>query len=228
MGGHESPHLTSGHSCSVCHEKYSWAPRYELDWETPVQLLVATILAAQCTDEAASTKVTKNAVQEVSRRESLRQRGTFSALEEDLKPTRVSITARKAKKGAGAPCKGLVETLRRRGAEDDGGDDHALDGRRPPRPANVVLNNAFQLPTGVNRGHARPARSAQRMGLSTQKKPEKIEVDLIEPRAEERMGVSSAPAMVLQHGPVTTPVLSTQPRLPSECMFRGPLSEAGA
>src|SRR3954449_3530102 len=25
--------------------------RYELDWETPLQLLVATILAAQCTDE---------------------------------------------------------------------------------------------------------------------------------------------------------------------------------
>jgi endonuclease-3 len=24
--------------------------RYELDWETPLQLLVATILAAQCTD----------------------------------------------------------------------------------------------------------------------------------------------------------------------------------
>ena len=25
--------------------------RYELDWESPLQLLVATILAAQCTDE---------------------------------------------------------------------------------------------------------------------------------------------------------------------------------
>src|SRR5438128_8304811 len=25
--------------------------RYELDWQTPLQLLVATILAAQCTDE---------------------------------------------------------------------------------------------------------------------------------------------------------------------------------
>ena len=32
--------------------------RYELDWETPVQLLVATILAAQCTDERVN-RVTK-------------------------------------------------------------------------------------------------------------------------------------------------------------------------
>ena len=31
-------------------EKYPDA-RYELDWSTPLDLLVATILAAQCTDE---------------------------------------------------------------------------------------------------------------------------------------------------------------------------------
>ena len=32
--------------------------RYELEWKTPVQLLVATILAAQCTDERVN-QVTK-------------------------------------------------------------------------------------------------------------------------------------------------------------------------
>src|SRR5437588_11986210 len=32
------------------HETYPDA-RYELNWENPLQLLVATILAAQCTDE---------------------------------------------------------------------------------------------------------------------------------------------------------------------------------
>src|SRR5205085_5574830 len=32
------------------HQQYPNA-RYELDWENPLQLLVATILAAQCTDE---------------------------------------------------------------------------------------------------------------------------------------------------------------------------------
>ena len=31
-------------------EKYPNA-RYELDWTTPLELLVATILSAQCTDE---------------------------------------------------------------------------------------------------------------------------------------------------------------------------------
>src|SRR5689334_7243238 len=65
-------------------EKYPDA-RYELDWSSPLDLLVATILAAQCTDERVN-RVTKTLFR------AYRTAGDYAGadlavLEEEVKPT---------------------------------------------------------------------------------------------------------------------------------------------
>ena len=84
------------------HQKYPGA-RYELDWETPVQLLVATILAAQCTDERVN-KVTKTLFVKYHDAKAYAN-ADISVLEEDLKPT--GFYREKDKKVQNA-CKDLV------------------------------------------------------------------------------------------------------------------------
>src|SRR3954452_3225403 len=59
--------------------------RYELDWETPVQLLVATILAAQCTDERVN-QVTPGLFKKSPDARAYAE-ADLAGLEEDLKPT---------------------------------------------------------------------------------------------------------------------------------------------
>src|ERR1041384_5648275 len=59
--------------------------RYELDWETPLELLVATILAAQCTDERVN-RVTKTLFKKYPGAQAYADADT-AELEEDLKPT---------------------------------------------------------------------------------------------------------------------------------------------
>src|SRR3954447_9392827 len=83
------------------HDKYPGA-RYELDWETPLQLLAATILAAQRTDERVN-QVTKTLFTKYPDAKSYAE-ADLSALEEDLKPT--GFYREKAKKVQNA-CKDL-------------------------------------------------------------------------------------------------------------------------
>src|SRR5262249_19262691 len=152
------------------HAKYPGA-RYELDWETPLQLLVATILAAQCTDERVN-RVTKTLFPKYPDAKAYAEADT-SVLEEDLKPT--GFYREKAKKELGA-CKDLGERF---GGEVPKTMDEMLTLYGVARKtANVVLNNAWQLPTGVI-VDTHVQRVSQRMGLTTQKNPEKIEVDLM-------------------------------------------------
>src|SRR5215468_6794238 len=66
------------------HQKHPDA-RYELDWETPEQLLVATILAAQCTDERVN-KVTKTLFVKYPSPEAFAE-ANLAELEEELRPT---------------------------------------------------------------------------------------------------------------------------------------------
>src|SRR5690242_11054197 len=59
--------------------------KYELNWQTPFQLLVATILAAQCTDERVN-KVTATLFVKYPDPQAFADADS-EELEEDLKPT---------------------------------------------------------------------------------------------------------------------------------------------
>src|SRR5947209_15491116 len=78
--------------------------RYELDWETPLQLLVATILAAQCTDERVN-QVTPGLFAKYPDARAYAEADT-AQLEEDLKPTGFYRNKARAVQGA---CRALVE-----------------------------------------------------------------------------------------------------------------------
>src|SRR5437868_4902486 len=121
--------------------KYPGA-RYELDWETPLQLLVATILAAQCTDERVN-QVTPRLFKKYPDAKAYADAPT-AALEEDLKPTGFY---RQKTKTVQDVCKALVERF---GGEVPRTMEEMVTLPGVARKtANVVLNNAFQLPTGI-------------------------------------------------------------------------------
>src|SRR5690349_15250228 len=77
--------------------------RYELDWKTPLDLLVATILAAQCTDERVN-RVTATLFPKYPTAQAYADAPT-AELEEELKPTGFY---RQKTKTVQAACKELV------------------------------------------------------------------------------------------------------------------------
>ena len=151
-------------------EKYPDA-RYELDWASPLDLLVATILAAQCTDERVN-RVTRTLFR------TYRTAGDYAGadlavLEEEVKPT--GFYRQKARTIQEA-CKVLVARF---GGRVPATMDEMLTIPGVARKtANVVLNTAFGLPSGVI-VDTHVARVSRRMGLTTEEKPEKIEADLM-------------------------------------------------
>jgi uracil-DNA glycosylase len=164
--------------------------RYELVWETPVQLLVATILAAQCTDERVN-QVTPRLFRKYPDAAAFAAADTGD-LEDLLKPT--GFYRQKAA-AVQAVCRHLIEHFR--GEVPRTIDEMVKLPGVARKTANVVLNNAFKIPSGVI-VDTHVQRVSQRMGLSDQKKPEKIEIDLMRlvPKSE---WVFFGPAMVL-HG----------------------------
>ncbi len=172
--------------------KYPGA-RYELNYETPFQLLVATILAAQATDERIN-RVTPALFAKYPGAKAFAE-ADRAELEKDLKPT--GFYRNKAK--AVQECaRALVERF---------------GGEVPPRmedlvtlpgvarkTANVVLNNAFRIPSGII-VDTHVQRVSQRLGLSAQTRPEKIEQDLMRLVPQEEW-VQFGPALVL-HGRYT-------------------------
>lgn len=167
--------------------------RYELDWETPEQLLVATILAAQCTDERVN-KVTKTLFVKYPSPQAFAD-ADLTELEEELRPT--GFYRQKAK---------TVKEVNRAICDYHGGKVPASMEEMVTLPgiarksANVVLNTAFNMPTGII-VDTHVSRVAPRIGLSKKEKPEEIEADLMKlvPKDE---WTFFGPAMVL-HGRYT-------------------------
>jgi endonuclease-3 len=151
-------------------EKHPGA-RYELDWTTPLELLVATILAAQCTDERVN-KVTATLFKKYPSAQAYADADT-AELEEDLKPTGFFRQKTKTVQGV---CR---EILRRFGGEVPRTIEQltTLPGVAR-KSANVVLNTAFNMPSGII-VDTHVARVSQRMALSKHDKPEDIEEDLM-------------------------------------------------
>jgi len=143
----------------------------ELIFSSPLELLVATILSAQCTDKRVNL-VTAELFRKYRSAADYANAGA-AQLEQDIRTT--GFFRNKAK-NLQACCRKLVE---RHGGEVPRTMEELtrLDGVGR-KTANVVLGNAF----GVNAGVAvdtHVTRLSQRLGLTKQKDPEKIERELM-------------------------------------------------
>ena len=143
-----------------------------LDFRTPLELLVATILSAQCTDQRVNL-VTKELFRKYPAAGHY-ARAPLAELERDIQST--GFFRNKAKNIQNA-CRLLAEQY---GGEVPQELDKLVElpgiGRKT---ANVVLGTAFGLPTGIA-VDTHVGRLSQRLGLSGHKDPEKIERDLME------------------------------------------------
>jgi endonuclease III len=143
-----------------------------LEFETPVQLLVATILSAQCTDKQVNI-VTRTLFQEYPTAAEFAA-ADLARLEKAIKPTGFFRNKAKAIK---ACCQKLVE-LHGGEVPRDLESLVALPGVGR-KTANVVLGTAFGLPTGVV-VDTHVTRITRRLGLTQEKDAVKIERDLME------------------------------------------------
>ncbi|NGO37944.1 endonuclease III [Limisphaera ngatamarikiensis] len=144
----------------------------ELEYSNPLELLIATILSAQCTDKRVN-QVTRTLFQKY-RSAADYARAPLSELEQAIRTT--GFYKNKAR-NIQACCRALVE---RHGGQVPRTMEEltALEGVGR-KTANVVLGNAFGLNEGiVVDTHVR--RVARRLGLTRQKNPEKIEQELMQ------------------------------------------------
>jgi endonuclease-3 len=142
-----------------------------LEYETPVQLLVATILSAQCTDKQVNL-VTRTLFQSYPDAAAFAA-ADMEALENAIKPT--GFFRNKAK-NIKACCQQLLE---RHGGEVPQDLESLVQlsgvGRKT---ANVVLGTAFGIPSGVV-VDTHVTRITHRLGITQEKDPVKIEQDLM-------------------------------------------------
>jgi endonuclease III len=144
----------------------------ELNFKTPFQLLIATMLSAQCTDVLVN-KVTAELFKKYKKPEDF-AKANLSTLEKDIYPvTFYKNKAKAVKKAAqiivndhkGKVPKSLDELIQLPGVAR--------------KTANVVLGHAYGIPSGfVVDTHV--IRLSNRLGLSKNKDPKKIEQDLME------------------------------------------------
>ncbi len=143
----------------------------ELDFKTPLQLLVATILSAQCTDKRVNmvtpalfaryrTAADYARAKPAELEKAIQSTGFFRNKTKSIR----AATAAIEKKHGGKVPQTMAEL-------------HALPGVGR-KTANVVLGNAFHKNEGIV-VDTHVARLSQRLGLTTQQDPEKIERDLM-------------------------------------------------
>lgn len=143
-----------------------------LHYSNPLELLVATMLSAQCTDERVN-KVTESLFKKYRTAEDY-ARADLKELEQDIKPT--GFYRNKAK-NIKKSCEILVERFNSqvpRTMEEM----MTLPGVAR-KTANIVLQNAYGIVEGIAVDtHVR--RVAARLGLTEHDDPEKIEKDLMD------------------------------------------------
>lgn len=146
-------------------------PRTALDWSNPLELLVAVILSAQCTD-ARVNQVTQSLFLKYTKPEDYAA-VPREELEDDIRST--GFFRNKAKS-----IQGMARAL----TEDHDGEVPRTMAELTALPgvgrktANVILGNAF----GINEGvvvDTHVKRLSNRLGLTREQTPEKIERDLI-------------------------------------------------
>ena len=143
----------------------------ELDFKTPLQLLIATILSAQCTDKRVNmvtptlfaryrTAADYARAKPAELEKAIQTTGFFRNKTKSIR----AATAAIEKKHGGEVPQTMAEL-------------HALPGVGR-KTANVVLGNAFHKNEGIV-VDTHVARLSHRLGLTTQQNPEKIERDLM-------------------------------------------------
>ncbi|HEY0547984.1 MAG TPA: endonuclease III [Verrucomicrobiae bacterium] len=142
----------------------------ELNYTNPLELLIATILSAQCTDKRVNI-VTKDLFG--------RYRSAHDYANADLKELENGVKTtgffRNKAKNIQACCRALVE--KHNSEVPRTMDELTALGGVGRKTANVVLGNAFDINVGVV-VDTHVARLSHRLGLTRETTPEKIEEDL--------------------------------------------------
>jgi endonuclease-3 len=144
--------------------------RCSLDHTSPLELLVATILSAQCTDERVNL-VTADLFRKYRTWEDYAS-APSAELERDIHSTGFFRNKAKAIQGA---CRMIGE--RHGGSVPDSMEELLELPGVARKTANVVLGNAYGIASGVV-VDTHVARLSERLELSAEKQPEKIERDL--------------------------------------------------
>lgn len=162
--------------------------KYELNWDSPWQLLLATILAAQATDERVN-QVTPELFAKWPTPQAMVD-ADQAELERVLTPTGFFRRKAKAVKEAS---QGLLEKF---GGEVPKTVDELVQLKGVARKtANVVLNTAFDIPSGII-VDTHVARVSKRLGLTELDDPDAIEEELM-PLVPQDRWTFFGPAMVL-------------------------------
>ena len=181
-------------------------PVTALKFSNPLEILVATVLSAQCTDQRVN-QVTPSLFQRYRTAQDF-ARADRAALEEQIRPT--GYYRQKAGSIQGI-CKGLVERF---GGEVPSRLEDLVSlpgvGRKT---ANLVLSEAFGVPGIIVDTHVK--RLAVRIGLTRENDPVKIEFDLMQyvPRED----WSRLCNLVIWHGRKTC--VARKPKCP-QCVIR--------
>ncbi len=176
-----------------------------LHYQNPLELLIATILSAQCTDIRVN-EVTKVLFKRYRTAQEFAQADLLE-LEETIRPTGFFHNKAKAIKFC---CQQILD--RYNGAVPDTMEELVkLDGVGR-KTANVILGNAFGKPAIVVDTHVK--RLSGRIGLSQNNNPDKIEVDLMEVLPEEKWTAFSH--LLINHGRQIC--LARKPRCKSCCL----------
>ncbi|UCG14997.1 MAG: endonuclease III [Deltaproteobacteria bacterium] len=160
-----------------------------LDFSNPLELLVATVLSAQCTDERVN-RVTKSLFRKFTTAADYAN-ADQDELEEDIRATGFFRNKAKSLKNCGA------ELLERFDGEVPSSLEELVSlpgiGRKT---ANVILGSAFNTPGIVVDTHV--GRIAQRIGVTQHRDAVKIEFDLMELIPEDKWTIFSH--QLIQHG----------------------------
>ncbi|HVN24429.1 MAG TPA: endonuclease III [Syntrophorhabdales bacterium] len=150
-------------------KKMHGKPRAELNFSSPLELVVAAILAAQCTDERVN-RVTESLFKKYRKPKDY-TKVSDAELEEDVKPT--GFFRNKARS-----LKNFADDIEKRFGGRVPEDVETLVtikgiGRKT---ANMVAGLAFGKPAIIADTHL--IRVSQRIGLTKEHEPDKIEIDL--------------------------------------------------
>jgi len=144
-------------------------PRVELSYSNPLELVVATVLSAQCTDQRVN-EVTKSLFKKYTTAQDYLD-VPEAELEEDIRPTGFYRNKAKSIKNI---ARELLERFQ--GKVPDDIDTFATVKGIGRKSANMIVGLAYSKPGVIVDTHV--ARFAQRLGLTSAKDPEKIERDV--------------------------------------------------
>lgn len=144
-------------------------PRVELSYSNPLELTIATVLSAQCTDDRVNM-VTKDLFKKYRTVKDYLE-APDAQLEEDIRPTGFYRNKARSIKSIS---KELVERFQ--GKVPDDVDTFATVKGIGRKSANMIVGLAYKKPGVIVDTHV--ARVTGRLGLTASRGPDKIEIDL--------------------------------------------------